>query len=213
MTDESYTDTDGVLHLPVRFVIRQDQAFIDETTEYFKNHHKLKPVRFGFDSGHAESLEYGTGPLSEYQPTVHNGNYNRDRIFTELYKWAGKKQGNDGYLPIKDKKERALFAKELTDRFFTYGMKAHPYWRPAVNFLLQNQQRLFDEGHSLYEIADMALKVALKTIMDRNLFFSGELIESAKVKEVDWREVKDGTDYKDYKTDERNRLFKEVGWM
>lgn len=200
------------VQLPVRWKVKVDGTTVDEAREYFKNHERLKPVRFGFDTDYAEVLEYGCGPLNDFQPTVDGGSYTYDSIYKQIYKWAGKKQGRDGYLPIKNKDERKAFAKKVTDKFFMYGMKAHPYWRPAVNFIEANKQRLFDEGYSLYEICDLALKVALKSIMDNNYYFNGTLIESARIKEVDWREV-DGKDLRNYTDDERNIRFKEVGWI
>ena len=171
-------------------------------------------MQFGFKSGYAESLEYGTGPLNDYQPTVDNGNYTFKSVYDALYEWAGKKDGKGSGLPIKDKKERAKFAKELTQRFFMYGMRQHPYWRPAVNWLLANQQRRFDEGYSLYEIADEALRIAKKALEDNNWIYNGELLESALIKEVEWSEIgNDGKKYRDYLDFERNKKFRKVGWM
>lgn len=200
------------LNLPIKFKVKDADDFKKKAVEYFKEHRKLKPVVFGFSTDYAESLEYGTGPLSLYQPTVHHGNYTRETIYKALYDWAGRKEG-DG-LPIEDEEERARFAERITNRFFNVGMKQHPYWRPAVQWLEDNEQRLFDEGKSLYEIADEALRnVALKYIKDQNIIFDGQLILSSYVKSVGWSELGDAKDLKDYNDDERNRLFKEVGWM
>lgn len=138
------------VELPVKFKIKNESDFKKDLAEYFEQHRKLKPVRFGYTVEYAESLEYGTGPLDNYQPTVHHGNYTFQSIYKEIYEWAGKK-GGDG-LPIKDPVERAKFARKVTRKFFTYGMKPHPYWRPALQFLEDNEQRLFDEGMSLKEI-------------------------------------------------------------
>lgn len=198
--------------LPIRFKLKDTEAFKDALVEYLKNHRKLKPVRFGFGEEYAESLEYGTGPLNQYQPTVHGGNYTYKTIYDAIYEWAGKKDGHGSGLPIEDPAEHRRFAKKVTDDFFMYGMKPHPYWRPAINFLLDNEQRMFDEGHSLFEIADEALRVANKCIVDQNLPFKGRLQRSAVIEEIDPRIVKDGREYKDYSDDEWEDLYKKGGW-
>ena len=63
------------LQLPIRLVLKDPQKFKQDAEEYFKNHQKLKPVRFGYTVEYAESLEYGTGPLNQHQPTVNGGDY------------------------------------------------------------------------------------------------------------------------------------------
>lgn len=202
------------VRLPVKFVIKDQYALTEEIKNYLKDHKRLKPVRFGYTTDYAESLEYGTGPLNDFQPTVNGGSYTYKTIYRNIYEWAGKKDGKGSGLPITDAEERKRFAKAVTDKFFMFGMKAHPYWRPAVNWLLANQQRMFDEGHSLFEIADEAMRISNKCIMDQNLPFSGNLQKSAFVDSIDWKEIgNNGKDLKDYNEDERNALFKQVGWM
>ena len=203
--------TQITVKLPVKFEIKNPEEFKKELMEYFQNHKKLKPVRFGYTTEYAESLEYGTGPLNQFQPSVKGGSYTYRTIYNEIYEWAGKKDGKGSGLPIKDPEERKKFAKKVTDNFFMYGMRPHPYWRPAINFLIENQQRLFDEGYSLEDIASEALRVANKCIMDQNLPFSGKLQQSAIVEKIDQEEI-NGRFYKEYKDDERNRLYKKVGW-
>ena len=175
------------------------------------NHRKLKPVRFGYTVEYAESLEYGTGPLNNYQPTVNKGFYTYKSIYDGIYEWARKKDGKGSGLPIKDEEERRNFAKAVTRRFFEYGMRPHPYWRPAINFLIENQQRLFDEGHSLKEICDEALRIADKCIQDQNLPFSGKLQQSVIIEDVD-PDSEDFKLFKDYNDDERNSSYKRSGW-
>lgn len=201
------------VQVPIKWKILNEAQLTEDVKNYLKTHKRLTPVRFGYTVKYAESLEYGTGPLNDYQPTVNDGDYTYKTIYDAIYEWAGKKDGKGSGLPIKDEKERRDFAKKVTDRFFMYGMRPHPYWRPAVNWLLENEQAMFDKGYSLYEIADEALRVSDKCIMDQNLPFSGDLQKSAFVSEIDWREVKDGQEYKDYSEDERNAKFKEVGWI
>lgn len=199
--------------LPIKFKIKDEDAFKDALVEYLKNHRKLKPVRFGYTTDYAESLEYGTGPLDYFQPTVHGGNYSYNSIYNEIYEWAGKKDGKGTGLPIEDPAERKAFAKKVTDNFFMYGMKPHPYWRPAIQFLQDNQQRLFDEGKSLMEICDEALRVANKCIMDQNLPFSGKLQQSAFIDVLSQEEAGKSKDLREYSDEERNRLFRESGWV
>ena len=199
--------------LPIKWKIKNEAELKDSTKEYLKTHERLKPVRFGYTTSYAESLEYGTGPLSMRQPTVDGGNYSWDSIYEEIYDWAGKKDGKGSGLPIKDKQERANFAKAVTDRFFNVGMKPHPYFRPAVQWLEDNEQALFDRGYSLMQIADEALRIANQCIMIQNLPFNGKLQQSAFLDEVDWREIGgDGKDLSEYNEDERNRLFRDSGW-
>lgn len=63
------------LNLPITFKIKDTDRFKEELRTYLKEHERIQPVRFGFETGYAESLEYGTGPLSLYQPTVNGGVY------------------------------------------------------------------------------------------------------------------------------------------
>lgn len=202
-----------VLNLPIKLVLKDPQKFKEDAKEYFENHQRLKPVRFGYTVHYAESLEYGTGPLSNYQPTVNGGNYTYKKIWDDIYEWAGKKDSHGGILPIKDKEERKAFTDKVVQRMFNYGMRPHPYWRPAINWLIENEQVKFDEGLSLYEIADEALRISNKCIMDQNLPYSGQLQLSAFIDEIDLREHESVKDYKDYTEDERNAKFKQVGWM
>lgn len=202
------------LTLNIKLKLKNETELKEQLVNYLENHKKLKPVRFGYTTEYAESLEYGTGPLSLMQPTVHGGSYTYKRIYDEIYDWAGKKDGKGSGLPIKNKKEREEFAKKVTDKFFTEGMRPHPYWRPAIQFLQDNEQRLFDEGKSFFEIADEALRVANKCIMDQNLPFSGKLQQSAIIDEIDWREMgSKGKEYREYNEDERNRAFRQSGWV
>ena len=198
------------LALPIKFKIKDTDDFKKNLLEYFREHRRLKPVRFGFTVEYAESLEYGTGPLSQFQPTVHGGAYTYKTIYNEIYAWAGKKDGNG--LPIKNEEERREFAKTITKKFFTLGMKPHPYWRPAINYLEANEQRWFDEGKSLMEMADEAMRIANKCIMEQNLPFSGKLKQSAILEEIDPREFKDTKMCKDYNDDERNALYSKSAW-
>lgn len=202
-----------IVNLPIKWKIKDQGALTEEARNYFKEHKRLKPVRFGYTTSYAESLEYGTGPLSQRQDTVEGGNYSWDSIYKGIYEWAGKKDGKGSGLPIKNKQERAEFAKAVTDKFFREGMKPHPYFRPAVQWLEDNEQALFDKGYSLFEIADEALRIANRCIMIQNLPFNGKLQLSAFLDEIDWREIGgDGKDLSEYNEDERNRLFRDSGW-
>ena len=187
------------VQIKLKFKLKNQDELKQQLKQYLEEHKKLQPVRFGYTTEYAESLEYGTGPLSQLQPTVHGGDYSYKTIYEEIYNWAGKKDGKGSGLPIKDKEERARFAKAVTDKFFAVGMRPHPYWRPAVNFLIDNQQVLFDKGYSL--------------IMDQNLPFTGKLQQSAIVEELDPREMLKAKELREYKDEEKNRLYKKAGWV
>ena len=75
------------LQLPMKLVIKDKEEFKKDILEYLKHHRRLKPVRFGYTVEYAESLEYGTGPLDQYQPTVHGGDYSYATIYKEIYDW------------------------------------------------------------------------------------------------------------------------------
>lgn len=197
-----------LVQLQLKFKLKNEEEMKEELKDFLENHKRLKPVRFGYTTGYAEALEYGTGPLSQLQPTVHDGDYSYKTIYDEIYNWAGKKDGKGSGLPIKDKEERARFAKAVTDKFFAVGMRPHPYWRPAINFLIDNQQRLFNEGKSLMDIASEALRVSDKCIQDQNLPFSGNLQLSAIVEELDVRLILKAKELGKYEDDERNTLYK-----
>ena len=201
------------IQLPLKFKLKNTDELKEELRKYLESHKRLQPVRFGFTTGYAEALEYGTGPLSMLQPTVQNGNYSYKTIYDAIYEWAGKKDGRGSGLPIKDKEERARFAKAVTDKFFAVGMRPHPYWRPAINFLIDNQQRLFNEGKSLMDIASEALRVSEKCIQDQNLPFSGNLQLSAIVEELDVRLMLKAKELREYKDDERNALYKKTKFL
>lgn len=201
------------IKIPINFKVKDTDKLKKDLIEYLQNHRKLKPVRFGYTTEYAESLEYGTGPLDYFQPTVHGGSYSYKTIYNEIYEWAGKKDGKGTGLPIKDPAERKVFAKNVTDKFFMFGMKPHPYWRPAIQFLQDNMQRLFDEGKSLTEICDEALRVANKCIMDQNMPFSGKLQQSAFIDTLNQEEAVKSKDLREYNDEERNRLFRESGWV
>lgn len=195
------------IQIPIRWKLKDIQDVKREFIDYLKNSNKLKPVRFGYSVDYAESLEYGTGPLRDVQIIVDGGKYTYESVWEGLNEWARKK------LKMENKEHRENFVTGVANRMWDVGLRPHPYWRPAVNWLLENQQRMFDEGHSLREIADEALRVSDKCIMDQNLPYEGGLQKSAFVEDIDWREVKDGKDFKDYNEDERNAKFKEVGWI
>ena len=199
------------LMLPIKFRLSDENEFREDLKRYLLNHSKLKTVRFGYTTDYAESLEYGTGPLKDFQPTVHGGNYTYETIYNAIYEWAGKKDGHGGQLPITDKTERARFATAVTDKFFAEGMRPHPFWRPAIQWLEDNEQVLFDKGYSLLEIADEALRIANKCIMDQNLPFTGQLQQSAFIDTVE-DDVKT-KELKDYTDDERNSMFERAGWL
>ena len=190
------------VRLPIKFVIKQ-QDIQEDAKKYFEQHKRLHPVRFGFSVAYAESLEYGSGPLRDFQPTVDGGNYTYESVWNGLNEWARKK------LKMNDKEHRENFVTGVANRMWDVGLNPHPYWRPAMLWLESNMQRLFDEGHSLFEIADMAMNIADKCIMDQNLPYEGGLQLSAKVEEIDPREIKDLRDYND---DERNFLFESSRW-
>ena len=201
------------LPLPIKFKIKDKDQMTKDAVDYFKEHRKLKPVFVGFTIEYAEVVEYGCGPLNDYQPTVNGGNYNYKTIFDAIYEWAGKKDGKGSVLPIRDEKERYRFAKNVTDHFFMYGMRAHPYWRPAMQWLQENMQKRFDEGLSLYQIADEALRIAKKNIKDQNLPYNGGLEESGLVKEIKWKEIGDVRLLRDWSEDERNDYTRyHTGW-
>lgn len=205
------------LRLPIRFVIhRNDADFKKDMVDYFTNHKKLKAVRFGYTTEYAEVLEYGCGPLNDFQPTVHGGSYTYKTIYDAIYDWAGKKDGKGRgpyKLPIEDEAERRAFTKKVVDRFFMYGMKPHTYYRPAIDFLRDNMQKLFDEGYSLFEICDEALRISNKCIMDFNLPFSGKLQRSALIEEVDKRDIAKVKDKKDWTDEEWDDVFERAGWV
>lgn len=115
-------------------------------------------------------------------------------------------------MPIKDEEELKHFSREVTKKFFTIGMKPHPYWRPAINWYENNRQRLFDEGMSFKQIANETMRIAYMQIMNQNLVFKGNLTKSAKVEEIDPRIVKDGKEYRDYNDDEWNALYQKSAW-
>lgn len=199
------------LSIPIKLKVENTDEMKEDILKYLKNHSKLKPVRIGYTIEYAESLEYGTGPLNTIQSTVHGGSYSYRTIYNEILKWAGRKDGKGSGLPIEDEEERRNFAKHVTDNFFQYGMKPHPYWRPAIQWLQDNMQKRFDEGYSLYEIADETLRIANKCIMDQNLPFSGNLQKSALIEEISPEDGKH-KDLKDYSSEERNRIFEASGF-
>ena len=208
-------DIGGIpLPLPIKFKIKDKDQFRKESIEYFKNHRKLRPVKCGYSTHYAEVLEYGCGPLNNYQPTVNGGDYSFKTIYDELYDWCGRKDGKgEGILPIKEDYIRRAFAKNLTKHFFEIGMKQHPYWRPAMQWLQDNMQRLFDEGYSLKQIAEETMRIADKCIQDQNLPFDGDLQKSAYCQEVNWNELGDVREYSDWTEDERNKDTQEhTGW-
>lgn len=197
--------------LPIKFKVKEI-PFKKDAVEYFKEHKKLRPVRFGYSIHYAEVLEYGCGPLNDYQPTVDYGDYTYKSIYDQIYKWAGEKDGKGSGLPIEDEKERRAFAKKVTDKFFRVGMRAHPYWRPAMQWLQDNMQRLFDEGYSLYEIAGVALRISDECIMAQNLPFKGRLQLSVVREEVDPRELNPVKDKKDWTDEDWERRFDQFAW-
>lgn len=179
----------------------------DDVIRFFKENHRLQPVRFGYDVGYAEVLEYGCGPLNRFQPTYNNGQYSYETIYEEIDRWARLK------LAIKNKNERKAFVDRLVDRMFNKGLYPHPFYRPALIWLEENMQAKFDEGLSLFQIADEALRIANKNIMDQNLPFTGQLQKSAIIKELSWGEAgdpKDETEWVD--ENEKYKLEREAGW-
>lgn len=200
------------MKIPLKLRVELDK---EEVKRYFEQHKRLQPVRFGYTIDYAESLEYGTGPLRFAQRTVKGGNYTYQTIYKAIYEWAGRKDSHGGRLPIKDEEERADFARKVTQDFFDKGMKPHPYFRPAIQWLEANEQILFDRGYSLFEICDEAMRISDKCIKDQNLPFSGKLQQSAFCDTITMGEIKDGSDLSNYHDDERNKWdarWDRVGW-
>lgn len=196
------------LQIPIRWKLKNIQDVQQAFKDNLKNDTRLKPVRFGYTVDYAESLEYGTGPLRDMQIIVDGGKYTYKSVWEGIDEWARKK------LKMENKEHRENFVTGVVNRMWDVGLRPHPYWRPAINWLLANQQRMFDEGHSLKEIAEEAMRISEKCIMDQNLPYQGGLQKSAIVTVIDWKEIgNDGKDLKDYMADERNALFKQVGWM
>ena len=179
----------------------------DDAVEYFKNHKRLTPVRFGYDTEYAQVLEYGCGPLSKFQPAYQNGDYSIESITKALDQWARLK------LRISNKSEREAFVERLVKRMWEKGLYPHPFYRPALLWLEENMQQQFDEGKSLFYIADEALRIANKNIMDQNLPYTGQLQQSAFIDTIPWGETGDPKDRMDWvDPTEKTRLEREAGW-
>lgn len=188
----------------VKFRLKFDTS---EVERYFTEHKRLQPVRFGFDCNHAEVLEYGCGPLKHFQPVYMNGQYSFERIYEEIDRWARIK------LKMTRKSERKAFVDRLMERMWNRGLYPHPYYRPALIWLEENLQTKFDEGMSLYEIADNAFRIAKKSIMDQGLPYEGHLLEGAFISSIPRGEMGDPKDNTEWvNPDDKARLDGEAGW-
>lgn len=172
----------GVVLLNIEFEMRIEQKDLEEFLKDYQyiqgKDQKLKvmaPVRFGFTTDYAASLELGTGPLRDMQPLVHHGAYTYESIWKEIDEWAYKK------LEMHDKAHRENFVTGVVNRMWEEGMYQHPYFRPALLWLTENMQAKFDEGWTLYEIADEAMRIANQIIMDKGIPFQGNLQRSATI--------------------------------
>ena len=50
------------LTLNIKLKLKNETELKEQLVNYLENHKKLKPVRFGYTTEYAESLEYGTCP-------------------------------------------------------------------------------------------------------------------------------------------------------
>lgn len=169
----------------------------------------FQPVEFGYTVDYAESLEYGTGPLRIIQPTVHSGNYTYEYIWDGLNEWAKRK------LHMMDDAYRENFVTGVANRMWDVGMYPHPYFRPALQWLEDNLQKLVDEGHSFYEIADETIAFADHIIMISGLPDLGNLQDSAKVNSLNFDETYVKSQERINDDDKRDRFdtgLKKVGW-
>lgn len=168
-----------------RFRLKFDR---DEVERFLKEHKRLQPVRFGYDVEYAEVLEYGCGPLKHFQPTYWNGDYTFEAVYEEIDRWARIKLG------LTRKGERKAFVDRLMDRMWNRGLYPHPFYRPALAWLEENMQEQFDEGKSLYEICDEALKIADQRILEQGLPYTGQLQEGSIITTIPYAEAGDPKD-------------------
>lgn len=170
------------LRLPVTFDVKMDNA---ECERYFKEQERLRPAAMFCSTAYAESLEYGTGPLKDFQPTYNGGAYTYSGIVHELEYWARIK------LHMDNKEECRAFAERVATRMWNYGLYPHIYWRPAVEWATEHLQDEFDKGHSIYEILDDAMRIAVRAVQDNNYIFTGKLLQSLHVEHLDDNDAED----------------------
>lgn len=171
----------AVLTIPIKFRIEIDKAEADgyDTPDhYMQKAEMLKPVKIMVSTEYAESLEYGTAPLENMVKSVHGGAYTRDMIFQELKDWASKKETRDGKFPIRSVAGQIAFARNLTDKFFREGMIPHPYFRPAMDWMVANMQSLSDEGNTMLDIAILTLQYMNRILIEGDHIFNGTLQKS-----------------------------------
>lgn len=179
------------LAIPIKFKIsieRDDADGYANATDYMNKPELLKPVKIMVSTAYAESLEYGTAPLS-IMTTLNGMSYSWKSVFDELVLWASRKETRDGKFPITSKGGQIAFARNLTNKFFEEGMKPHPYFRPSMDWMMANMQRLFDEGNSMLDIARMTLEYMNRLLIEGDHIFNGDLQKSMSAHVMDYDET------------------------
>lgn len=201
----------AVLKIPIKFRIEVEKEDKHTLDRYLQNVDALKPIKIMVSTEYAEALEYGTGPLINMQKAVHGGAYTWDSIFQELKDWASKKETRDGKLPIRSIGGQIVFARNLTDKFFREGMKPHPYFRPALDWMNANLQTLYNEGNTLYDIGVLTIQYMNRILIEGEHVFNGTLQKSMHVHIMDYDETAEALS--DMNDEQWEELYGASGWQ
>lgn len=155
-----------------------------DLVDWMRSVPRLRPAVAAVGAKYAEFIEMGTGPARQVTP--------RARYFIggegrkALDKWARLKGPG---APITNRKLRAEFVDRLIWHIYHYGMKPHPFWRPAVWYVFEHRQEFFDEGYTLDDMANEIVQRADKRVMELNLPYNGLLQQSMSHREASWDEA------------------------
>lgn len=123
------------IKVPISVSIEVDAQ---ELRKYLLARERMKPACFIIGASHAEHLEFGSGPAQ----VSSDGELQR-----QIELWCRRKLGLSG-------KELEQKTRQISAMIAKHGLKARPFWRPAVYSVSEHLQEYFDEGFNLLQICE-----------------------------------------------------------
>ena len=163
------TDTRTV-QVQIKFRIELEEESLDK---FVVSQERFKPCQFGYQVEHAEYVEYGTGP-QRGREKYWIGKKGRKA----LDEWAEKKLG------MGNKTERAKFVWFLAKKLGENGMSPQPYWRPALNSVMENMQTYYDWGFSLHDIGNEIHRISDNLLVQQGIPYQGDIQRNWHIEDI-----------------------------
>ncbi len=137
---------------------------VHELKEELEQLPQFRPVVFGFSAEHAEYQEFGTGP--------HRGRssyYMGKEGIEAIDYWVRIKLG------ITDPKERKKIVWGIVKKIEKEGIKPRPFFRPAIDSILNEAEVRINRGESFMDMADSINDMCNRLISAYGMDFRGDM--------------------------------------